>query len=54
MGEMRNTHKILIGKPKGKVPLSRYMHRWEDNTGLNLRKIVWESVDWIHLAQDSE
>jgi hypothetical protein len=31
MGEMRNTYKILVGKPEGKRPLGRPRRRWEDN-----------------------
>jgi hypothetical protein len=30
-GETINAHKILGGKPKGKCPLRRPMHKWEDN-----------------------
>jgi hypothetical protein len=26
MGEMRNAHKILVGKPEGTRPLARYRH----------------------------
>jgi len=27
-------------------------HRWEDNIRMVLRKIGWEGVDWMCLAQD--
>jgi hypothetical protein len=27
---------------------------WEDNIRMDLRKIGWEGVDWIHLAQDRD
>jgi len=30
---------MLVGKPKGKGPLGRLMHRWEDNIGMDLREI---------------
>jgi hypothetical protein len=53
MREMRNACRILVGKPKGKRPLMSSMRRWEDNIIMNLKEIVWEDVDWIHLAQDS-
>jgi hypothetical protein len=29
MGEMRNTYKILAGKPEGKGPLRRPSHKWK-------------------------
>jgi hypothetical protein len=31
MGEMRNSYKILFGKPEGKRQLGRPAHRWKDN-----------------------
>jgi hypothetical protein len=54
MGEMRNVYKILVGRPEGKRLLGRCGRRWEDNNRLGLRKIGWEVVDWIRLAQDRE
>jgi hypothetical protein len=39
MGEMRNTYKILVGKPEGKRPLGRPKRRWEDNIRMDLREI---------------
>jgi hypothetical protein len=30
MGEMRNTYKILVGKPEEKRPIGRQRRRWED------------------------
>jgi hypothetical protein len=51
-GEMKNAHKILIGKPERKRPLVRPMHRWEDNNKMDVREIGFGSVEWIHMAQD--
>jgi hypothetical protein len=52
MDEMRNEYRILSVKPDGKRPLGRPRRRWEDNIKMDLRKIGWEGVNWIHLAQD--
>ena len=30
MGEKRNVHRRLVGKPVGKKPLGRPKRRWED------------------------
>jgi hypothetical protein len=30
-------------------PLRRYMCRW-DNNKMNLKKAVWQGVDWTHPA----
>jgi hypothetical protein len=44
----------LIGKPEGKRPLGRWRHRWLDNMEIDLKEVVWEGLDWINLAQDSQ
>jgi hypothetical protein len=30
------------------------MRRWEDNIRMDLREIVWEGVNWMHLAQGTD
>jgi hypothetical protein len=35
--EKRNAYRILVGKPKGKRPLRRPRHGWEDNIRMELR-----------------
>jgi hypothetical protein len=30
MGEDRDVHRVLLGKPEGKRPLGRQRHRWEN------------------------
>jgi hypothetical protein len=37
MGESRNAYKILVGKPKGKIPLGRLKCSWLDNIKMDLR-----------------
>jgi hypothetical protein len=41
MGEMRNAHTILLGKPEGKRPLGRLELIWEDNIRIYLRETGW-------------
>jgi len=48
--QIRNAHSILVGKPEGKRPLTRPRQRWEDNIRIDLRKIGWEGVVWMHLT----
>jgi hypothetical protein len=45
MGEDRNVYRVLVGKPKGKRPLGRPRHRWEDGIKIDLREIGWGGVD---------
>jgi hypothetical protein len=53
MGEGRGVYSVLVGRPKGKRPLGRPRHRWEDNIKLDLREIGIDGVNWVQLAQDS-
>jgi hypothetical protein len=41
-GEERNAYKILLRKLDGRTSLRRSMHRWEDNTKMDLREIDLE------------
>ena len=50
MGEGRNVHRVLMGKPEGKRPLGRPRRRWEDNIKMDLRE-VGGGGEWTELAQ---
>jgi hypothetical protein len=56
MGEGRNVYMVVVGKPKGKRPLTRLRRRWEDGVRMDLREIGWGGggVEWIHVAQDRD
>jgi hypothetical protein len=41
--EGRSAFKIVTGKPTGKRPLGRPIHRWEDIIRMNLKEIGWFS-----------
>jgi hypothetical protein len=53
-GETRNAYRILVEKPEGNRPLGRSRCRWVDNIKIYIRRIGWDGVDWIDLAQDRE
>jgi hypothetical protein len=50
----KKLYKVLAGKPEGKGPLERPSSRWEDGMKMDIREIGWESMEWIHLAQDRD
>jgi hypothetical protein len=54
MGEKRNRHRILVGKPERKRPLGRPRRRWVDNIKMDIRDIGWDGMAWIDLAQDGD
>jgi hypothetical protein len=41
--EYMEAYSVLVGKSKGKKPLGRPRHKWEDdnNTNMNLQEIGW-------------
>jgi hypothetical protein len=54
MGDKRNAYRILVGKPEERRSLGRPRRRWVDNIKMDLRKIGWDGVDWVYLAQDRD
>jgi hypothetical protein len=55
MGEDRDVHRVLVGKPEGKRPLGRPRHRWEDNIKMDLKEVGWGGRgDWMELAQNRD
>jgi hypothetical protein len=54
MGEKRNASRILVGIPGAKRPLGRPKRRWVDNIKMDFRKIGWDGLDWIDLAQNMD
>ena len=51
VGESRGVYSVLLAKPKGKRPLGRPRHRWEDNIKMNLEEVGCAGMGWIELAQ---
>jgi hypothetical protein len=49
---VKNEYRTLIGKSEWKRPLARPRHRREENISMTRKEIMWETVDWIYLAQD--
>jgi hypothetical protein len=43
-----------VGKPEGKRPLGRPRCRWVSNIKMDLREILWDGMDWIDLAEDTD
>jgi hypothetical protein len=39
MGKMRNSYKILVGKPEGRRPLRILRHGQDDNIEMDLKEI---------------
>ena len=54
LGEDRDVHRVLVGKPEGKRPLGRPRRRWENNIKMDLQEVEGGHGDWMELAQDSD
>ncbi|KAJ4435187.1 hypothetical protein ANN_23763 [Periplaneta americana] len=50
----RNAYSVLVGRLKGKRPLGRPRHRWEDNIKMDLREVGYDNRKWINLAQNRD
>ena len=50
MKEDRSAFKILTVTPTEKKPLGR----WENNIGMDLNDIVFNTSNWVDLAQDRD
>ena len=44
-------HRVLVGKPEGKIPLGRPRRRWEENIKMDLHE-VGGGGNWMELSQD--
>ena len=49
MEEVRGAYRVLVGKPEGKRPSRRAMHRWEDNSKKDLQEVEWGGMEWTGL-----
>jgi hypothetical protein len=54
MGEKGNAYRDLVGKLEERRPLGSARDKWEDTIKMALRKIGWDGMDWINLAQDRD
>jgi hypothetical protein len=54
MGEDRSVHRVLVGKPEGKMPLGRPRRRREDNIKMDIQEVGGDRGDWMELAQDRD
>jgi len=54
MGEDRDVHRVLVGKPEGKGPLGRPRRRWEDDIKMDLQEVGRGRGDWMEFAEDRD
>ena len=54
MGQSRNVHRVLVGKPEVNKTLGRPTHRLEDYIKMDLREVGCDPGEWIDLAEDRD
>jgi hypothetical protein len=47
-------YKIFVRKLGGKKLLSKPRYRWKDNIRMDLGKVGWKGVDWLHVVEDRD
>jgi len=53
MGERRDVHGVMVGKPGGKKTMRRPRWRWEDNIKMYLQKWdvgLWTGFRWLRIG----
>jgi hypothetical protein len=56
MGERSGVYRVLVGEPRGKRPLGKPRHRWEDNIKMDLQEVgwlePWTGLIWLRIGTD--
>jgi hypothetical protein len=53
MRQRRDAYRVLVGKPKEKIPLGRPRKRCEYNIKMDSQE-EGKNVDWVDLVQDRD
>jgi hypothetical protein len=53
-GEMRNAYTIFVGNLGRIASVARSTYTWVNTIKMDLKGPVWESVNWIYLAQERD
>jgi hypothetical protein len=54
LGEEREVHRVLVGKPEGRRTLGRPRRVWEDDIKMDLQEVVGGRGDWMELVQNRD
>jgi hypothetical protein len=46
----RGVFRVLVGKPEGKRPFGRPMHRWECNIKMGLQEVGWTGSSCLRIG----
>ena len=52
--ERRVVYRVLVGKPRGKIPLGRPRRRWDHNIKMGIQEVGCGSMDYFELAPDGD
>ena len=48
----RSSYRVFVGKPEVKKTTFKIRWRYEENIKMPLKKMDWQDLDWISLAQE--
>jgi len=53
MGERRDAHRVMVGKPEGRRPIGRPTCIWEDNIKMDRQEMgwgTWTGLIWLRIG----
>jgi hypothetical protein len=53
-GRIRKAYRSFDRKPERTIPLVRFICRWKDTIKTEFEEILWQGLDWVCLAEDTE
>ena len=54
IGDRRGAYGVLVGRPEGRRPVGRPMHRWENVIKMDIQEVgwgAWTGLLWLRVGR---